>query len=63
MHNWQPVLTEQVSIWTPACVDYELRPGSVDLQDDPREINQWNLIEIGHRLNLDWHKRLTNEIV
>ena len=26
------------------------------LQDDPK-INQWNLIEIGHRLNLDRIKR------
>ena len=30
-HNWQPVWNAQVSISTPVCVHFELRPGAGDI--------------------------------
>ena len=31
LDNWQPVWNAQVSISTPVCVNFELRPGSADI--------------------------------
>ena len=31
LDNWQPVWNAQVSISTPVCVNFELRPGAGDI--------------------------------